>query len=105
MFLLPDNNKWEMAVTDHQICRAPQHARREAFKHALPVQMMKEVVSCLLFLDRQHSATSVIILTGAGDKAFAAGIDIKVCGQTGRGGVRGRHVCVHLTPGRVERSF
>ena len=40
-------------------------------------QVMEEIVSACLFLDRQLPAAKVIIITGAGDKAFAAGADIK----------------------------
>lgn len=41
------------------------------------VQMMGEIVSALLYMDRQHPNARVIIITGTGDKAFAAGADIK----------------------------
>lgn len=44
--------------------------------NALNSRVMQEIVSALLFLDRQP-ATKVIILTGAGTKAFAAGADVK----------------------------
>ncbi|KAL4444220.1 hypothetical protein ABPG75_011957 [Micractinium tetrahymenae] len=45
--------------------------------NALNSKVMQEVVSACLFLDRNHPAARVIIITGAGDKAFAAGADIK----------------------------
>jgi enoyl-CoA hydratase len=38
---------------------------------------MEELVSAALFLDRQHPGARVIVITGAGSKAFAAGADIK----------------------------
>ncbi len=38
---------------------------------------MEELVSACLYLDRQHPAARVLVITGAGDKAFAAGADIK----------------------------
>lgn len=38
---------------------------------------MEELVSTALFLDREHPSTRVIVITGKGDKAFAAGADIK----------------------------
>ena len=34
-------------------------------------------MSTALFLDREHPSTRVIVITGKGDKAFAAGADIK----------------------------
>lgn len=45
--------------------------------NALNTKVMEELVSACLYLDRQHPAARVIIITGAGDKAFAAGADIK----------------------------
>lgn len=45
--------------------------------NALNAKVMEELVSACLFLDRQHPRARVIIITGAGDKAFAAGADIK----------------------------
>lgn len=45
--------------------------------NALNSQVMAEVVSACLFLDRNHPTAKVIIITGSGDKAFAAGADIK----------------------------
>lgn len=41
------------------------------------MQVMEELVSACLYLDRQHPEAKVLVLTGAGDKAFAAGADIK----------------------------
>ena len=38
---------------------------------------MEELASACLYLDRQHPSAKVIIITGAGNKAFAAGADIK----------------------------
>lgn len=46
---------------------------------------MQEVVSACLFLDRQHPDARVIIVTGAGSKAFAAGADIKEMSSVGYG--------------------
>jgi enoyl-CoA hydratase/carnithine racemase len=51
-------------------------ARPEAL-NALNKQVMQELVSACLFLDRNHPTAKVIIVTGSGDKAFAAGADIK----------------------------
>ncbi|KAI7838571.1 hypothetical protein COHA_007643 [Chlorella ohadii] len=51
-------------------------ARPEAL-NALNKQVMQELVSACLFLDRNHPSAKVIIVTGSGDKAFAAGADIK----------------------------
>lgn len=42
-----------------------------------PMQMMEEILSACLYIDRQHPTARVIVLTGSGDKAFAAGADIK----------------------------
>ena len=41
------------------------------------MQVMSEVVSAAMFLDRDLPAVKAIIITGAGKKAFAAGADIK----------------------------
>lgn len=51
--------------------------------NALNSKVMQEVVSACLFLDRNHPAARVIIITGAGDKAFAAGADIKEMASVG----------------------
>ncbi|PSC76463.1 enoyl-hydratase [Micractinium conductrix] len=51
--------------------------------NALNATVMQEVVSACLFLDRNHPTAKVIILTGAGDKAFAAGVDIKEMAAVG----------------------
>lgn len=44
---------------------------------------MEELVSTALYLDRQHSKARVIVITGAGSKAFAAGADIKEMSKLG----------------------
>lgn len=38
---------------------------------------MEELASACLYLERQHPSAKVVIITGAGSKAFAAGADIK----------------------------
>jgi enoyl-CoA hydratase len=53
------------------------------------VQLMHEVVSVCMYLDRNHPAARVIIITGAGDKAFAAGADIKEMATVGYAEVSG----------------
>jgi hypothetical protein len=45
--------------------------------NALNSTVMKELVIACLYLDRQHPVCKAIVLTGSGDKAFAAGADIK----------------------------
>lgn len=45
--------------------------------NALNTKVMEELASVCLYLDRQHPSAKVIIITGAGNKAFAAGADIK----------------------------
>lgn len=45
--------------------------------NALNSKVMSEIVSACLYLDRNHATAKVIIITGSGDKAFAAGADIK----------------------------
>lgn len=45
--------------------------------NALNSKVMQEVVSACLYLDRNYPTAKVIIITGAGEKAFAAGADIK----------------------------
>lgn len=45
--------------------------------NVLLVQVMEELVSACLYIDRQQDDAKVIIVTGAGNKAFAAGADIK----------------------------
>ena len=57
---------------------------------ALPAQVMSEVVSTCLFLDRNHPGARAVIITGAGDKAFAAGVDIKELSTISYSDVRGR---------------
>lgn len=45
--------------------------------NALNSKVMEELVSTCIYLDRQHPTARVIVITGAGEKAFAAGADIK----------------------------
>lgn len=49
--------------------------------NALNSKAMHEIVSAAMFLDREHPTTKVIIITGEGKKAFAAGADIKEMSQ------------------------
>ena len=51
--------------------------------YSVCMQLMHEVVSACMYLDRNHPAARVIIITGAGDKAFAAGADIKEMATVG----------------------
>lgn len=46
-------------------------------------QTMQEVVTACLFLDRNHPDARVIVVTGQGNKAFAAGADIKEMAAVG----------------------
>jgi len=50
---------------------------REDSLNALSTDIMQEIVSACLFLDRQDIGARVIVVTGQGNKAFAAGADIK----------------------------
>jgi len=52
---------------------------------------MEEIVSASMYLDRQHAAARVIVITGAGDKAFAAGADIKEMATVGYAEVNMMH--------------
>lgn len=45
--------------------------------NALNSTVMQEVVDAAMFLDRSDPDTKVVIVTGSGEKAFAAGADIK----------------------------
>ncbi|GAB4818517.1 hypothetical protein N2152v2_005563 [Parachlorella kessleri] len=45
--------------------------------NALNTNVMSEVVSAAMFLDRELPSVKTIIITGSGKKAFAAGADIK----------------------------
>lgn len=47
------------------------------FLHATILQLMGELVAACQYLDRKHPSARVIIVTGSGSKAFAAGADIK----------------------------
>lgn len=53
---------------------------------------MGELASACLYLDRQHPAARVVIITGAGDKAFAAGADIKEMATLSYADAYGRRV-------------
>ncbi|KDD72511.1 enoyl-CoA hydratase/isomerase, partial [Helicosporidium sp. ATCC 50920] len=57
--------------------------------NALNAQVMQEVVSACLFLDREHPTARVIVITGSG-KAFAAGADIKEMAPVSYGEAYGR---------------
>lgn len=49
---------------------------------------MAELVSAAMFLDREHPSARVIVITGEGKKAFAAGADIKEMAQQSYAEVR-----------------
>lgn len=38
---------------------------------------MRELVAACTYLDRSHPTARVLVITGSGSKAFAAGADIK----------------------------
>ncbi len=52
--------------------------------NALSAQVMEELVGAALFLDRRHAGSRALVLTGAGAKAFSAGVDVREMAATGR---------------------
>lgn len=62
--------------------------------NALNTQAMEELVSACMYLDRRHTAARVIIITGAGNRAFAAGADIKEMATLSYGEVRSGVIAV-----------